>query len=164
MNTNVHFSKKSDLWETPQDLFDRLNDIFNFDADVCATKNNTKLPVYISPDKNGLTARWSDYGQMCWMNPPYSRIFDWIKKAYSEHLTDHISVVCLVPARTDTRWFQDYCSKGNIIFLRGRLKFGNNENSAPFPSCLVMFGSMPPEFSLSELNIERAVNVYFQPI
>ena len=57
------------------------------------------------------------------------------KKAYESNC----KVVMLLPARTDTRWFHDYCIKGNIEFLRGRLKFGNSENSAPFPSMIVIF-------------------------
>ena len=76
---------------------------------------------------------------VCWMNPPYGRdIKHWVKKAYESSLTG-TTVVCLLPARTDTAWWHDYCMKGNIEFIRGRLKFGNSKNSAPFPSAIVVF-------------------------
>ena len=75
-----------------------------------------------------------------WLNPPYGRqIGKWVRKAYEEAQKPNTSVVCLLPARTDTAWFHDYCVKGNITFLRGRLKFGGCRNSAPFPSMIVVF-------------------------
>ena len=76
-----------------------------------------------------------------WLNPPYGRtIGAWVKKAYEESQKPGTFVVCLLPARTDTAWFHDYCKKGYIQFIRGRLKFGNSKNSAPFPSMIVFFG------------------------
>ncbi len=74
------------------------------------------------------------------MNPPYGReIGLWMKKAY-ETSFNNSKVVCLVPARTDTAWWHDYAMKGEITFLRGRLKFGDHKNSAPFPSAIIVFG------------------------
>ena len=73
------------------------------------------------------------------MNPPYGReIGAWMKKAYESSLQGAM-VVCLVPARTDTKWWHDYAIKGEIEFIRGRLKFGKSKNSAPFPSAVVVF-------------------------
>ena len=130
---SVHFSSKSDLWETPQDLFDDLNDEFIFTTDVCANKENAKVMNYFSKEKDGLQQNWLG---CCWMNPPYGReIGKWMKKAYESSAT----VVCLVPARTDTAWWHDYAMKGDIRFIRGRLKFGNSKNNAPFPSAIVIF-------------------------
>jgi DNA N-6-adenine-methyltransferase Dam len=75
------------------------------------------------------------------MNPPYGRqITKWVRKAFEEARTNAQLVVCLLPARTDTRWWHAYCLKGEILFIRGRLKFGDAKNSAPFPSVLVIFG------------------------
>ena len=75
----------------------------------------------------------------CWMNPPYGReIIKWMKKAYQESLKG-CTVVCLVPSRTDTIWWHDYAMKGEITFIKGRLKFGNQSNPAPFPSAVVVF-------------------------
>jgi len=135
---NVHYSSKTIEWETPQWLFDELNAEFNFVLDVCATLDNTKCKYYYTKENNGLEGIW---GGTCWMNPPYGReIGKWVKKAYEESKKGCCKVVCLLPARTDTRWFHDYIyNKAEIRFIKGRLKFGGSKNSAPFPSMLVIF-------------------------
>ena len=135
-NMVVHYSSETDQWETPQWLFDELNMLYNFQTDVCALPENTKCKNYYTPEQDGLKQEWHG---TCWMNPPYGReIGKWIKKAYEA--STKATVVCLVPARTDTAWWHDYCMKGEIHFLRGRLKFGQAKNSAPFPSAIVVFG------------------------
>lgn len=134
---SVHFSSASAEWETPQDLFDKYNAIYNFTVDVCATRENVKCQKYYSKAWNGLIQDWSK--DICWMNPPYGReISQWMKKAYESAL-EGATVVCLVPSRTDTAWWWDYAMKGQIDFIRGRLKFGGHKNSAPFPSAIVVF-------------------------
>jgi len=136
MLKSVHFSSKTSEWETPQDLFDSLNKVYNFDLDVCATSENAKCDKYFTKEQNGLNQEWRGG---CWMNPPYGReIGKWVKKAYESSKTG-ATVVCLLPARTDTAWWWDYCMKGEISFIRGRLKFGGSKNSAPFPSAIVVF-------------------------
>ena len=133
---NIHFSSKTDLWATPQSFFDKYNAMYNFTLDVCATHDNAKCSTYFTKEQNGLSKDWIG---ICWMNPPYGRdIKHWIKKAYESSLNG-ATVVCLLPARTDTSWWHDYCMKGTIEFIRGRLKFGNSKNSAPFPSAVVVF-------------------------
>ncbi len=130
------FSSASDEWETPQELFDQLNEEFHFDLDPCATPQNAKCAQFFTKKENGLKQDW--FGTV-FMNPPYGReIKQWVQKAYEE-AGKRCTVVCLLPARTDTSWFHDYCLKGEIRFLRGRLKFGNAKNSAPFPSMIVIF-------------------------
>lgn len=130
-------SSNSDCWETPQELFDELNQKYNFDVDVCALPKNAKCANYFTPEIDGLKQEWIG---TCWMNPPYGReIGKWMQKAYKSSLAG-ATVVCLVPARTDTAWWHDYAMKGKIEFIRGRLKFGNSKNSAPFPSAIVVFG------------------------
>ena len=131
-------SSNTDLWETPQDFFDELNMEFGFDLDVCALPENAKCERYYTPKDDGLSMRWEG---VCFMNPPYGRqIGRWVEKAYHAGRTGRATVVCLLPARTDTRWFQDYCLKSNDLrFIRGRLKFGGVKNSAPFPSAVVVF-------------------------
>ena len=134
----VHFSSKTDLWSTPQDLFDKLNKHFNFQLDVCALPSNAKCIKFYTPEVDGLKQDWN-MGVNVWMNPPYGReISKWMDKALKES-EKGATVVCLVPSRTDTRWWHDYAMKGAIYFIRGRLKFGNAKNSAPFPSALVVF-------------------------
>src|SRR6266481_4639265 len=108
-------------WEPPQEFFNKLDDEFHFELDVCAQDSNHKCERYITPEMDGLICEW--YGR-CWMNPPYGReIGKWVRKAWSESQRGCL-VVCLVPARTDTAWWHDYCIKGEIRFIRGRLKFG----------------------------------------
>lgn len=137
MNNELMFSSKTDLWATPQDFFDKYNEKYGFQLDVCATKENAKCSRYFTIDDDGLSQEWNG---ICWMNPPYGRnIKHWVKKAYESSLNG-ATVVCLLPARTDTAWWHDYCIKGQIEFIRGRLKFGGSKNSAPFPSAVVTFG------------------------
>jgi len=140
---NVHFSSKTDLWETPQDLFDRLNAEHGFTLDVCAIPEDAKCSRYFTPEADELKQDWKDH--VCWMNPPYGReIGKWVKKAYEATFMDWqhtgAKVVCLLPARTDTAWWHDFVAKGKVTFLRGRLKFGGHKNNAPFPSAIVVFG------------------------
>lgn len=133
---SVHFSSKTDLWYTPEDFYQKYNDVFNFETDVCATHENAKCANYYTEETNGLSQNWKG---ICWMNPPYGRtIKEWMKKAYESSLNG-ATVVCLVPARTDTNWWHDYAMKGEIEFIKGRLKFGGSKNSAPFPSAVVIF-------------------------
>ena len=133
------FTSKTDLWETPQDLFDELDAEFGFDLDVCALPENAKCEHFYTPESDAL---WQDWRGVCWMNPPYGRqIGRWIQKAYESSL-EGATVVCLVPARTDTAWWHDYCMKGEIRFLRGRVHFwkdGRPIDPAPFPSAVVVF-------------------------
>lgn len=145
MNLAVHFSSVKNEWETPPELFAEWDHRFHFEMDVCATSQNTKCVRYFTLECDGLSQSWAPY--VCWMNPPYGReIITWVHKAYEESRRG-ATVVCLVPARTDTRWWHEYCMKGEIIFLRGRLKFVGAPHSAPFPSAIVIF--KPPGVTLA---------------
>ena len=135
---SVHFSSATDLWATPQSFFNKMNDVHNFTLDACATEENAKCEKFFTVEDDGLSKDWSG---VVWMNPPYGRtIGKWVRKAYEASLTG-ATVVCLLPARTDTAWWHDFATKGKIEFLRGRLKFGDAKNSAPFPSAVVVFGA-----------------------
>ena len=131
------FTSQTDNWETPQALFDKLNDEFHFNVDVCADNSNAKCNKFYTKEQDGLQQNWTG---VCWMNPPYGRqIGEWVKKAYTS-AKEGATVVCLLPSRTDTKWFQDYCLQAtDIRFIKGRLKFGESKNSAPFPSVIVVF-------------------------
>jgi phage N-6-adenine-methyltransferase len=132
-------SSNSDEYETPDDLYKHYNKIFNFDGDVCANINNTKHKKnFFDKNDNGLIKDW---WKKNWMNPPYgNQISLWVKKAYDESKKNKL-VVCLLPARTDTKWWHDYVLKSNHIhFIKGRLRFNNLNSSAPFPSAIVIFG------------------------
>jgi phage N-6-adenine-methyltransferase len=132
------FSSRTDEWETPQDFFDKLDAEFRFELDPCATLENHKCPFYYDKIADGLSMNWA-WADPVYMNPPYGReIGKWVKKAYETSLQG-ATVVCLLPARTDTAWWHDYCAKGEVRFVRGRLKFGGSKNRAPFPSVVVIF-------------------------
>lgn len=138
MNTTVLFSSKNDDWETPQKLFDELNKEFRFTLDVAACTENAKCINYYTKEIDGLSQKWEG---VIWCNPPYGRkIGEWVKKAYLS-VSTKCTVVMLLPARTDTKWFHDYIYKNKqaeIRFIRGRLKFGQAKNAAPFPSMIVI--------------------------
>lgn len=146
MNTNVMFSSKTDLWSTPQDFFDKLNEVFQFDIDVCALPENAKCSTFYTPEDDGLAQDWHG---TCWMNPPYGEeISPWVEKAYLSAKKNGATVVCLVPARVDTRWWHQFCPKGEVYYVKGRLKFGGAKNSAPFPSAIVVFRPTVTDTSL----------------
>jgi len=134
---SVHFSSKTDLWATPQGFFDALHTEFGFTLDVCALPENAKCELFFTPKEDGLAQVWEG---ICWMNPPYGRaIKKWVKKAF-ESAQAGATVVCLLPARTDTIWWHTWVVQAEEVrFVRGRLKFGGSKNSAPFPSAVVVF-------------------------
>ena len=109
------YSSKKVEWETPQPIFAFMDKIWHFTLDVCALPENAKCAAYYTPEDDGLKQLWEG---VCWMNPPYGRdIEKWMKK-----------------------WWHDYAMKATyIIFIKGRLKFGNADASCPFPSCFVIF-------------------------
>ena len=138
MNSDVMFSSKTDLWATPQELFDELDKEFHFELDVCATPENAKCRKFYTKEQDGLAQPWK--GRV-WCNPPYGReIGQWVRRAFFAAVAG-ATVVMLLPARTDTRWFHEYIyGKAEVRLIRGRLKFGDARNSAPFPSMVVIFG------------------------
>ena len=140
---SVHFSSASPTWDTPSDFFNTINQEFNFTLDPACMEYSAKCPKFYTPETDGLSQSWE--GETVWLNPPYGRVIgDWIKKAYEEAQKPNPTVVLLLPSRTDTKWFHDYCIKGEVRLIRGRLKFTNVHNdtstTAPFPSVLVVFG------------------------
>lgn len=138
------YSYKTDEWITPQHFYDKLNEEFHFTLDAAANHHNHKCPTYFTKEENGLKQSWE--GHTVWCNPPYGgrgTIEKWVKKAYNESLKG-VTTVLLLPVRTDTKYWHEYCMKGEIRFIQGRLKFENEEhnssnNSAPFASALIIF-------------------------
>ena len=149
------FSSSSTEWETPDDLFNLLNNEFNFTLDVCATPANAKCARYFTPEQNGLAQSWA--GETCWCNPPYGRqIGLWVAKAHSESKRG-ATIVMLLPARTDTAWWHDHVMRSSEIrFIRGRLRFGGAKHGAPFPSCVVVFDGIRDIPEVSALHVHRA--------
>lgn len=133
----------TDVWATPQWLYDALDKEFGFTLDPCSDGANAKCEKFYTPIENGLLRDWGT--DVVFMNPPYSEVDDWMRKAYGSAM-EGATVVCLIPARTDTRWWHEFCMKAEIRFIRGRLKFGDADTGAPFPSAIVVF--RPREFKL----------------
>lgn len=124
-------------WPTPPEFFAVVDAEFHFNLDVCATAENAKCAKFYTLKENGLAQPWTG---MVWMNPPYgSEIPRWLRKAYDVACAGEATVACLIPARTDTLWFHEFCAAGEIRFLKGRLTFIGSEWPAPFPSMLVVF-------------------------
>jgi phage N-6-adenine-methyltransferase len=132
----AYLRSRSQLWETPQKLFAELDAEFGFTCDVAALPTSAKCPVYFTPEQDGLKQRWTG---VCFCNPPYGpTVGKWMAKAYESSL-DGVTVVLLVPSRTDTRWWHDFAMRGEVRFLKGRVCFGNGDTPAPFPSAVVIF-------------------------
>lgn len=127
------YSSRTDLWATPQNFFDKLNDEFHFDLDACAIPSNAKCERFYSPEQDGLSQPW--IGNV-WCNPPYGKgISKWIAKAQNEIQRNANVIVLLIPARTDTRWFHKYLyNKQNVElrFIKGRIKFGGQNTMLHF--------------------------------
>jgi site-specific DNA-methyltransferase (adenine-specific) len=140
MNTELMFSSETDLWATPQDFYNKLNEEFNFTLDPCSTHENAKCKKHYTIEEDGLKQNWQ--GETVFCNPPYGRdVKQWVKKCYEESKKPNTTVVLLIFARTDTAYFHDYIYNKvrEIRFIRGRLKFGNSTNAAPAPSMVVVF-------------------------
>jgi phage N-6-adenine-methyltransferase len=156
MNTAVMFGKATDEWATPQECFDALNAEFKFTLDAAATAENRKCLFYLGPDmpapyNDGLTTDWwlgrAPDTEAAFCNPPYSKCRQFIAKAAVE-AKKGLTCVCLVPARTCTKWWHEHVWDAEkhqpragveIRFIKGRLKFGEGKNSAPFPSVVIIF-------------------------
>jgi len=136
----VMFSSKETDWATPRDFFDRLDDRFGFDLDPCASSENAKCDVFYTVEDDGLSRNWGK-NKKVFVNPPYGRdIKKWIRKSYEESKNNGNTVVMLIPSRTDTAYWHEYCMKAaEIYFVKGRLKFGDATAGAPFPSAVVVF-------------------------
>ena len=131
------FSSKSAEWATPQNFYNKLNRDFGpFTLDPCSDGVNNKTPKHFTEKDDGLR--------------------HWLKKAYDEGQKPNTTVVCLIPARTDTKYWHEYVMKAQAIyFVKGRLKFGDSENSAPFPSAVVIFTSALSPFGTLVRTMER---------
>ena len=161
-NSN-RFQSKRQTYETPEDLFRPLADEFRFTLDVAADAGNAKCAEFFDEAANGLAQYWRG---VCWCNPPYREQSKWVKKAFAEARAGRATTVLLVPARTNTGWWHDYCMKGEVRFLRGRPRFAGCKHGLPQPLALVVFrpghlasdaGRLASEFRTSnkEVSIER---------
>ena len=143
-------------WETPDDLFNYLNDIYGFTIDLAADSQSTKCEHYFTKEDDALSKTWFGVG---WLNPPYGtrkpQLKDWVKKAFDETRKEGCAVVMLMPARTNTAWWHDYCMKAREIrFIKGRPKFKGCIHGLPQPLAIIIFGIHNNETKYSSLKID----------
>jgi site-specific DNA-methyltransferase (adenine-specific) len=151
---NNRFKSSNQSWETPDDLFKKIDSVFHFTRDVCASKDNTKCSEFWSEENSCLNKRWDGIN---WMNPPYKDMKKFIQKAFDER--SHAITVCLIPARTNTVWWHNLCMKGEVWFICGRPKFKGCIHGLPQPLALVKFGGLEGtmrSFYLDKLLGERS--------
>ena len=141
-NFSTKFDSKRQDWETPDSLFIPLLEEFGLALDVCATSQNAKCSKYFDIAINGLVQSWRG---VCWMNPPFGEQGKWVRKAFEESQKNAETVVCLLPARTNTNWWHDYVMKGEVRFIRGRPKFKGAEHGLPQPLAIVVFRRESPK-------------------
>ncbi len=150
---DVHFSSKSNDWRSPPWLFNQLSAEFGgFDLDAAADKDSALCPRYYTEEMDALKQEWGKDGETVFCNPPYGRMIGhFVAKAHAETLKcNTLTVVLLIPARTDTKWWHAHCAAGEVRFIKGRVKFGlasletgqvTYSAPAPFPSAIVVFGA-----------------------
>lgn len=150
----VHFSSASNEWQTPDWLYQRLHAEFSFDLDAAATVANAKCPRFYTAEMDALKQDWGKDGTTVWLNPPYGRLISrFVPYAYDQtRRAKRLTVVMLIPARVDTKWWHEACAHGEVRFLKGRVGFinptlpsyreegGFKVSPAPFPSAVVAFG------------------------
>jgi len=150
------FNSKKQEYETPQNLFDYLHTIFNFDIDLAADENNKKCEKYFSKDDDALKQSWKGIG---WLNPPYGergyKLKDWVKKSFHESQKSGCVVVMLIPARTNTAWWHDYCMQSKeIMLIKGRPKFKGCKHGLPQPLAIVVFDTHNKDTKLTSLDLK----------
>lgn len=148
------FSRKSDEWCTPTDLFNAYNDLYNFNLDAASTHENALCDDHFTIEENGLERSWQ--GKRVWCNPPYSNVKEWVDKAIKETtLSKDTIVVMLLPSRTDTAWFHKLLGETSVSikFIRGRLRFNGCNQNAPFPSIIVTFNRVKALHYLCKTNL-----------
>lgn len=130
------FRSTKQTYETPDSVFRPLDEEFGFTVDVAADAKNTKCKTFIDQERDALKQEW---GGTCWCNPPYNNLSKWVRKAFDEAQAGRAITVMLIPSRTNTKWWHDYCMKGEVRFIRGRPKFVGCKHGLPQPLAVVIF-------------------------
>lgn len=154
-NMEVHYSSKTDLWNTPLNFFDPLNDIWKFTLDSACLEETALCKNYYTPETDGLSSSWK--GETVWCNPPYSDIRSWVNKANTEFLENNVKTVMLIPSRTDTKAFHSIPDI-YTLYIKGRLKFRSENHpkptTAPFPSMLLIYDN---NLSIEKINYLKSI-------
>jgi len=133
-----NFRSETIEYSTPRALFDPLAVEFRLTRDVCANHANAKLPAYWTKDDDALTKEWTDNS---WMNPPFNRdLSKWVKKAHGETKKHENTVVCLIPVRSNTKWWRETVCDAEVRFINGEVNFSDLERGLWLPMCVTIFG------------------------
>ena len=137
------FDSERQDWPTPQDMFEALDKVYEFNFDLAAGKENSKCKHFYSQEQDALIQEWT--ASSCWLNPPYggtgsNKLAAWIKKAHESSEKYGNRIVVLIPARTNTSWWHKHCMKAKeILFVEGRPKFGDAKHGLPQPLAIIIF-------------------------
>jgi phage N-6-adenine-methyltransferase len=156
MNHVAAFMSRKQDWTTPRPFFDYWNTRYNFTLDAAAEPHNALCDRYYTTEDDALTQDWEG---TVWVNPPYSAgIGKWVGKAYEE-ARKGATVIMLIPARTETRWWHTYVMQAaEVVLIKGRMRFGGSPINAPFPSCVVIFNPWhrgEPTFSTMDRILDK---------
>lgn len=153
------FESAKQNWTTPAWLFDLMDREFNFTFDLAADDDNHLCQNYYTEKDNSLIKDWSN--KISWLNPPYGGSRDnslkiWVKKAFDESRKTNTEVTLLIPARTNTNWWHEYCMKADIIiFLKGRPKFGDATHGLPQPLAILHFSNGKHGTKMWSLDVKK---------
>ena len=135
---NNTFRSETVEYSTPLALFEPLANEFHLQRDVCASSTNAKLPAYWTKDDDALSKEWVED---CWMNPPFNRqLRTWVKKAHEESMKHGNTVVCLIPVRSNTKWWRETVGDAEVRFINGEVNFNNLDRGLWLPMCVLIFG------------------------
>jgi hypothetical protein len=146
---NISGDKDAIFWETPKEgnfgksdwSLKKVVDMFNLSLDPCALSKETACCIhYFTPEQDGLKQPWTEN---VFLNPRYDQIYEWLQYGMSQILEHNITMVALLPSYTGTDWFDDFCTEGMVIPIRGRIKYWENgkpKRTPHFDSILVVWG------------------------
>lgn len=148
--------KEKDYWQTPQYIFDWMNSIFDFDVDLAANIGNAKCPKFISKTTNSLIVDWHKVWRTGWLNPPYSDIRPWVRKAAEESSKGFTTVLLLETPNGQEIYRNIFYKASEIIFINGRLAYidvnGNPKSGNTRGSCIVIFTPLGGKLRLSHID------------
>ncbi len=135
---DTRFKSKGVEYTTPDKLFQPLNDEFNFKLDAASSPQNKKCSLFYTEYDDGLACPWVT---STWCNPPYGQqLPKWARKGYTEHHERGITVVMLLPIRSNTKYWRDYIhyGKAEIRFVDWKPAF-NGENGFSTPLAVIVW-------------------------
>ena len=138
LGKNNEFKSNKVDYSTPMSLFKPLKEEFDLEWDVCANNENHKLDNYWTLEDNALTKEWKGN---CWMNPPFCRDMNkWVRKLVNDTEKYGGTKVCLIPVRSNTKWWKEIIDKAEIRFIIGEVNFNDEPRGLWLPMCILIFG------------------------